>query len=102
MTRARLLRIAALGLLVAACGPKVTPAVTLKMQRHPQTPGNASVMIDEEYVAPLSVVAARGVRLPIGTHRITIEKDGYFPFDRLVTSDRDDIVLDVKLEPIPD
>jgi hypothetical protein len=42
------------------------------------------------------------VRLPIGRHRITVEKEGYFPFDRLVTADRDDILLDVKLEPVPD
>jgi len=86
----------------AACSPGVTPAVTLKMVRTPETPRDASVMIDEEYVGPLGIVGARGVRLPIGEHRITIEKDGYFPFDRLVVSDRDDIRLDVKLERIPD
>jgi hypothetical protein len=88
--------------LMLACGPKVTPAVPLTMKRDPATPRDASVLIDEQYVAPLHIVAARGVRLPLGEHRITIEKDGYFPYDRLVVSDRDPVHLDVKLEPIPD
>jgi hypothetical protein len=88
----------------AACGAQQhgSAAVTLKMQRSPETPKNASVSIDEQYIGPLSIVASHGVRLPVGTHRITIEKDGYFPFDQLVTADREDIRLVVKLEPVPD
>jgi hypothetical protein len=91
-------------LAASACGPSLAggAAVTLKMQRTPETPKNASVSIDENYIGPLHVVAAHGVRLPVGTHRITVEKDGYFPFDRLVTADRDDIRLVVPLEPVPD
>ncbi|HVR18992.1 MAG TPA: PEGA domain-containing protein [Polyangiaceae bacterium] len=103
MTRAgRLLLV--LALVASACGPSITgqAAVSLKVQRAPQTPKNASVSIDENYIGPLSIVAAHGVRLPVGTHRITVEKDGYFPFDRLVTADRDDILLTVTLDPIPD
>jgi hypothetical protein len=94
----------ALSLATTACGAAQHggAAVTLKMQRSPETPKNASVTIDENYVGPLHIVASHGVRLPVGTHRITVEKDGYFPFDRLVTAYRDDIRLDVKLEPIPD
>jgi hypothetical protein len=60
------------------------------------------VVIDEQYVGTLGVVAARGVRLPIGEHRITVEKEGYFPYDELVTADRDDIELKVELQAIPD
>ncbi len=59
------------------------------------------MLIDEEYIGPLGYVAARGVRLPMGKHRITVEKPGYFPWDRLVESDRDAIHLDIQLEPIP-
>jgi hypothetical protein len=50
----------------------------------------------------LGVVAARGVRLPEGEHRITIEKVGYFPWDRRVISDRKPIALEVELRKIPD
>jgi hypothetical protein len=94
----------ALTLAATACGAQQHggAAVTLKLQRSPETPKNASVSIDENYIGPLGFVGASGVRLPVGTHRITVEKDGYFPFDQLVTADRDDIRLDVKLEPIPD
>ena len=103
MTRARRLFVA-LALAASACGPSLTgkAAVTLKMQRSPETPKNASVSIDEQYIGPLSIVAAHGVRLPVGTHRITVEKDGYFPYDQLVTADREDIRLVVKLVPVPD
>jgi hypothetical protein len=88
--------------LVSGCGPAVTPAVTLRVERAPSTPKDASVTIDEQYIGPLNVVAARGVRLPLGDHRISVEKNGYFPYDTLVTSDRDDITLKVQLEPVPD
>ena len=103
MTRAAGLFLA-IALAASACGPSGVgqPAVSLKVQRSPETPKNASVSIDEQYIGPLNVVASHGVRLPVGTHRITVEKDGYFPFDQLVTADRDDIRLVVKLEPVPD
>ena len=93
----------ALALVLALAGcQNLTPAVTLRVQRAAASPRDASVVIDEQYVGPLGVVAARGVRLPVGEHRITIEREGYFPYDQLVMADREDIVLDVKLEPIPD
>ena len=65
-------------------------------------PRDASVIIDEEYVGPLWIVAARGVRLPVGEHRITVQKEGYFPWDKLVVADRQPIVLDVTLVAVPD
>ena len=48
------------------------------------------------------MVAARGVRLPVGEHRITVQKEGYFPWDKLVVADRQPIVLDVTLVAVPD
>ena len=102
MTLARRLLVA-LALAASGCGAGAgSAAVTLKMQRTPETPKNASVSIDEQYIGPLHIVASHGVRLPVGTHRITVEKDGYFPFDQLVTADREDIRVVVKLEPVPD
>ena len=85
-----------------ACGPELRPAVSLKLKQSKASPSDAAVYIDEEYVGPLSVVGMRGVRLPSGAHRITVEKSGYFPWDRVVTADRDAIMLDVQLEPIPE
>ena len=88
--------------LFTGCGPGPVPAVTLKLVRSPESPRDASVIIDEEYIGPLGIVAARGVRIPLGEHRISVEKTGYFPYDQLVVSDRDDVKLDIKLERIPD
>jgi hypothetical protein len=88
--------------LLAGCASELKAAVSLKVVRSPDTPRDASVMIDEQYIGPLGVVAAHGVRLPVGEHRISVEKNGFFPFDRLVDADRQDILLRVKLEPVPD
>jgi hypothetical protein len=77
-------------------------AVKLSVERAAQTPRDASVYIDEQFVGFLGVVAARGVRLPEGEHRITVEKVGYFPWDRRVISDRKPIALEVELRKIPD
>jgi hypothetical protein len=99
--RAALLAIVTLAL--AACRPNVgRAAVSLRVNRDPRTPRDAGVWIDEEFIGPLTYVAAYGVRLPVGEHRITVQKSGYFPWDRLVTADREPITLDVVLEPIPD
>jgi hypothetical protein len=88
--------------LLTGCSPTLEGAVTLRVARAPETPRDASVTIDEQYVGPLGLVAARGVRLPVGRHRVTIEKPGYFPYDELVTADRDDIALEVRLDRVPD
>ena len=91
------------GLVPAACAQNVgQAAVTMRLRAPRGTPRDASVIIDEEYIGPLWYVAARGVRLPVGEHRISVEKEGYFPWDRLVVSDRRPLELDVSLERIPD
>lgn len=77
-------------------------AVSLSVARAADTPRDASVYIDEQFVGFLGVVAARGVRLPEGEHRISVEKVGYFPWDQLVVSDRKPISLIIALRKIPD
>jgi hypothetical protein len=86
--------------LVVGCGPSAS--FRLQLQGSKRTPPDASVTIDEQYVALLGEVALRGVRLPEGEHRITVERDGYFPWDRIVVSDGKPIRLEVDLVPIPD
>lgn len=87
----------------AGCAQNVgRAAVTLTLQGSSKTPYDAMVIIDEEYIGPLAYVAARGVRLPVGEHRITVQKDGFFPWDELVVADRQPIRLHVELVPIPD
>jgi hypothetical protein len=77
------------------------PTVSLRMQG---TPPDAVVTVDEEMVGSLAVVAARGVALPPGTHQVTVEAPGYFPWDKLVTADSSvakRVELQVALTPIP-
>jgi hypothetical protein len=99
-----LMRIAAMALIGALCGCSMglRSAVSMKVSRAKATPRDASVYIDEEFIGPLYYVAAHGVRLPTGKHRISITRDGYFPWDRLVEADRRPISLDVALVPVPD
>jgi hypothetical protein len=84
------------------CGPVPRAAISLSMAYEKKTPADASVSIDEQYIGPLGYVAAHGVRLPEGEHRVSVTKTGFFPWDRLITAGRDPIKLDVTLEPIPD
>jgi hypothetical protein len=94
---------AALALAVAGCATAgATGVVSVKMARTPQTPRDASVYVDEEYVAPLYVILAHGGLLPVGEHRITVTKTGYFPYDVLVTANRKPIRVEVAMDPVPD
>ncbi len=88
------------GVLLSGCGLRA--AVSLRFEVDPATPPDASVTIDEQFIGVLAYVAAHGVRLPTGEHRITIEREGYFPWDRIVVSDRKPIHLDVRMTRIPD
>lgn len=65
---------------------------------------DASVTVDDRPLGAFAYVAAHGVALPPGQHRVTVEKTGYFPWDKLVEARDGDppIVLDVRLVKIPD
>lgn len=82
-----------------ACAPMAAQTVSLRMKGNVR---DASVMVDDQYIGALAFVASRGVALPPGKHRITVEKAGYFPWDRLVEADEAPIQLDVVLVKIPD
>jgi hypothetical protein len=86
----------------AACGPSgPPPTVSMRMAGGPP---EARVMVDENYINTLQVVSARGIALPVGTHRITVEAPGYFPWDQIVSAKEGDapIKLSVQLTRIPD
>lgn len=89
-------------LALTGCGIGPRSAVSMKVARAKSTPKDASVYIDEEYIGPLYYVAAHGVRLPTGKHRITVTRDGYFPWDREIIADRQPIFFDVELVAVPD
>lgn len=84
------------------CAPQPRAAVSLKIDYAKRTPADASVTIDEQYIGPLGYVAAHGVRLALGEHRVSVTKAGFFPWDRLILADSEPLLLEVQLEPIPD
>ena len=95
---AALLLPVALALLLGAC-ELVPPTTSLRVKGKPL---DASVTIDDQYLGALAYVAAHGVALPPGKHRITVEKAGFFPWDKVVEAKDEPIHLEVVLVPIPD
>ena len=102
MTRPAVAR-AALVLGLASCQVSLphssTPTVSMRMLG---SPPDATVTIDDRYVGPLMVVSARGVALPVGSHRVSVEAEGYFPWDRIVEAKDRLVKIDVRLVPLPD
>jgi hypothetical protein len=87
----------------AGCGGSMTPAKTVSLRMKGEHEfADAEVTIDDIDVGPLGYVAARGVALPPGLHRVTVEKSGYFPWDTLIQADEQPVYLNVVLLPIPD
>ena len=80
----------------------VSPVPTTVSLRVKGNVPDAEVTIDDIAVGPLGYVTVRGVALPPGPHRITVEKAGYFPWDKLVEAKDDPIFLKIDLVPIPD
>lgn len=90
--------IAVASVLLAAC-EVVPPTTSLRVQG---APPDASVTIDDQYIGFFGYVTKRGVAMPPGKHRITVEKAGYFPWDRVVEAKGQTVSLDVTLTRIPD
>lgn len=68
------------------------------------SPPNASVTIDDQFVGTLEVVVRRGVALPPGKHRVSVEAAGYLPWDQIVEAKEGagPVRLDVRLVRVPD
>jgi hypothetical protein len=93
--------VAAAALCAAGCVARTPETVSLRVKGN--VPG-ASVTVDDQYLGALAYVASKGVALPVGVHRVTVEKAGYFPWDRLVQakSGGPPILLTVELQRVPD
>jgi hypothetical protein len=98
------LALAAAVLLLVASGCEINPPPRTTSLHVGGTPRDASVTVDDQYLGALVFVASHGVALPPGRHRITVEKNGYFPWDKVVEAKDGDppVQLDVALTKIPD
>ncbi|MBI2391955.1 MAG: PEGA domain-containing protein [Deltaproteobacteria bacterium] len=94
----------ALSALLIACAPAKPPTTSLRLAPAQDAPKNARVIIDDQPVGSLDFITKRGVALPPGKHRITIEADGYLPWDLEVDAgDKGGLIkLDVKMVKVPD
>ena len=91
-----------LALALLACGPPPPPkTVSMRMAGGPP---NASVTVDDIFVGTLAVVSTRGVALPPGAHRVSVEAPGHLPFDKIIEAreGQGPLRVDVKLVPVPD
>lgn len=87
-----------------ACVSSAPKTTSLRVFPAEGSPPAAKVTIDDEPVGSLKLVVERGVALPPGKHRVTIEADGYLPWDQEVDAGSGGglVKLDVTLVKIPD
>lgn len=81
------------------------PTTSLRLAPAADAPvKSARVIVDDQPIGSLEFITKRGVALPPGKHRITIEADGYLPWDAEVDAgDAGGLIrLDVKLVRKPD
>ncbi len=86
------------------CEPAEAPRVPTVSLRVRGAPADATVVIDDNAIGTFDFVAAHGVALPPGLHRITVHASGYFPWDRAVEAKAGSgpIILSIAMTPVPD
>ena len=89
--------------LMSGCGAgqfgREGPRGTVRFKGDPR---DATVSIDETHLGPIGMFEEKGVKLKPGTHRIVVEKEGYFPEYRLIEVAKNRLTtLEIKLREIP-
>lgn len=95
MTRALTLSL----LLLAGCAGARPTTGKVKLVGAPR---DATVIVDDVVVGDLGLVSRYGLKLTKGPHHVSVERAGYFPWDRVVTAGDEPIALEVTLQPLPE
>ena len=100
----RALLFAVLLLASLACAPSKPPTTSLRLTPAADAPKRAKVTVDDQPLGSLEFVLKHGVALPPGKHRMSIEAEGYLPYDvEIEAGDNGGVIkLDVKLIKTPD
>ncbi|MFO0658593.1 MAG: hypothetical protein U0165_01985 [Polyangiaceae bacterium] len=86
-----------------ACQPYYGPiTVSVRMKPTQRAPGDALVSVDDVVIGNLALVSRRGLAVQPGLHRVTVERAGYFPWDRAIDATEAPVMLDVDMVPIPE
>ena len=89
---------------IGGCGNVIvgTPKAQTVPLRVRGAPPDATVTIDDQRVGSLALVAARGIRVLPGRHRITVEAAGYLPLDVALEANDEVVPVEVNLVPVPE
>ncbi len=98
------MRALVVALLLTACAPSKPPTTSLRLVPTAGAPGRARVTIDDQPLGSLDFIVKRGAALPPGKHRLTIEAEGYLPYDTEIDAGENGglIKLDIRLVKKPD
>jgi len=96
-----IIKLVGAGLLLAAVGCGAPATVLFRFNG---TPDDALVTINDRYIGKLGRLKKKGIKLPEGEYRITVEHNGYFPHDQIVQVQEDvpPPPFAVELTPVPD
>jgi uncharacterized membrane protein len=88
------------------CAPARVPVVPAVRLVFAGTPQDARVTVDDVARGTLATVAATGVFVAPGMHRISVEADGHFPYDVVVNvtarTKPNQVAIPVKLQQLPE
>ena len=95
--------IIAQSLLLSGCGTsqygKEGPRGTVRFKGEP---GDALLIVDETHLGPIGMFEESGVKLRPGSHRIVVQKEGFFPEYRIIEVTKDSLTtLEIALREVP-
>lgn len=100
--RRALLAVALAAVVLPGCGAPQKPPPRMVSLRFTGGAPNATMTIDDIAIGPFELIARRGIALPAGEHRISVEANGYFPWDKIVAAETSPTMVDVRMIKIPE
>ncbi len=92
--------------IATACGNEAShpkrEVTSLRFEADGAVARKAIVTVDDQAIGALDFVIARGIAVPRGNHRVTVEAPGYFPWDASLSCTERHQRVRVDLRAIPD
>lgn len=95
--------VALVALSLAACAAPQRPRVRIAgAYRFVCEPLDARVIVDEDDQGPCALWTTRSLGLTAGTHRLRVERDGWFPMESEVTPAGGVVTVTARLRRVPE